>query len=84
MLLLSYGNKVVAGEKLMSVVVMVALLGAATTTVGVLGFYLLCAYVVRATGSTSGLRDVAVAIRAFRGRGASARVEQSGGVGDRR
>ena len=49
----------------MSVVLMIAFVGAVTTIVGLLGFYLLCAYVVWTTGGTSGLRDLAVAIRAF-------------------
>ncbi len=49
----------------MSVVLMIALVGAVTTVVGLLGFYMLCAYVVRATGGTSGLRDLAEAVRAF-------------------
>jgi len=49
----------------MSVVLMIILVGAVTTVVGLLGFYLLCAYVVWATGGTSGLRDLAVAVRAF-------------------
>lgn len=49
----------------MSVVLMIALVGAVATVVGLLGFYMLCAYVVRATGDTSGLRDLAVAVHAF-------------------
>ena len=49
----------------MSELLVVALIGSATTVVSVLGFYVLCAYVVRTTGGTSGLRDLAVAIRAF-------------------
>jgi hypothetical protein len=49
----------------MSLVLMIALVGAVTTVVGLVGFYILCAYVVWATGGTSGLRDLAVAVRAF-------------------
>lgn len=49
----------------MSLVLVITLVGAATTVAGLLGFYLLCAYVVWATGGTSGLRDLAVAVRAF-------------------
>jgi hypothetical protein len=49
----------------MSELLVVALIGSVTTVLSVLGFYVLCAYVVRITGGTSGLRDLAVAIRAF-------------------
>jgi hypothetical protein len=66
----------------MSVVLMIALVGGITTMVGLLGFYILCAYVIWATGGTSGLRDLAVAVRAFFYRREGGR--RQGGLGGRR
>jgi len=40
---------------------------ASPVLVGFLAFLALCAFVVVRTGDTAGLRDVAVAVRAFRG-----------------
>ncbi|GAA5133857.1 hypothetical protein GCM10023320_60660 [Pseudonocardia adelaidensis] len=52
--------------------------------ISVLGFYTLCAYVVRATGDTSGLRDLAVTIRAFTRRRDGERAVSRRALGRRR
>lgn len=51
----------------MSGVVVVAAITSAAVLVGFISFLIFCAFVILRTGSTAGLRDVAVAIRAFRG-----------------
>jgi hypothetical protein len=56
------------------------LLAAATAGVTLLGyicFLVFCAYVVARTGSTTGLRDVAVAMRAFSLIGSFSHTKQS-------
>ena len=51
----------------MSAVVVVAAITSIAVLVGFISFLAFCAFVVVRTGTTAGLRDVAVAIRAFRG-----------------
>lgn len=51
----------------MSAVVLLTGMASLTVLVGFLSFLVFCAYVVRHTGGTAGLRDVAIAVRAFRG-----------------
>jgi hypothetical protein len=51
----------------MYAVVLVAAVTSCTVLVAFLSFLVFCAFVVVRTGNTSGLKDVAVAVRAFRG-----------------
>jgi hypothetical protein len=50
----------------MSAVVVVAAITSVAVLAGFISFLMFCAFVVRRTGSTTGLRDVAIAVRAFR------------------
>jgi hypothetical protein len=51
----------------MSAFVVATAITSAAVLVGFISFLIFCAVVVRWTGGTAGLRDVAVAMRAFRG-----------------
>ena len=57
----------------MSDLVVVAMVGAIVPLAGLFGFYALCAYIVRQTGGTTGLRDLGVAVGSFLGARSSSR-----------
>jgi hypothetical protein len=50
----------------MSAFVVATAITSASVLLGFISFLIFCAFVVRRTGSTTGLRDVAIAVRAFR------------------
>lgn len=62
----------------MSDALILASMGAFASSVALCGYYLLCGYVVRLTGETKGLRDLAEAIRAYRDLGAAVRAYLAG------
>ena len=51
----------------MSIVVLAAAVASGTVLLAFVAYLALCAFVVVRTNDTAGLRDLAVAIRAFRG-----------------
>lgn len=55
------------GGTVMNAVVLVAAVASVSVLLAFLAFLCFCSFVIIRTGGTAGLRDVAVAIRAFRG-----------------